>query len=102
MQPVVDVLKDLQNSRFLKQAPAQTLKRMANIVELMQLDAGTEVIHQGDLGSAMYLIGDGKLRVHDGDLFLTFLGRGELVGEMAALAGDTRTASVTTVEDTRL
>jgi CRP-like cAMP-binding protein len=50
----------------------------------------------------MYIIVDGEVRVHDGDMFLNFLGTRAVFGEMAALDPEPRSASVTAVVPTHL
>jgi len=43
----------------------------------------------------MYVVGEGRVRVHDGDVLLTELERGAVFGEISALVTEPRTASVT-------
>jgi CRP-like cAMP-binding protein len=50
----------------------------------------------------MYAIVDGRVRVHDGERTLTFLGKHDVFGEMAVLDPEPRSASVTVVEPTRV
>jgi CRP-like cAMP-binding protein len=48
----------------------------------------------------MYVIGDGRVRVHDGDRTLVILGKQCVFGEMAVLDDEPRSASVTAMEPT--
>ena len=50
----------------------------------------------------MYIILDGKVRVHDGEHLPNYLGERDVFGEMALLGAEPRLASVTAVEITRL
>jgi CRP-like cAMP-binding protein len=50
----------------------------------------------------MYVIVDGKVRVHDGERLLNYLGERDVFGEMALLDPEPRSASVTAVESARL
>jgi serine phosphatase RsbU (regulator of sigma subunit) len=50
----------------------------------------------------MYIVVDGLVRVHDDDLVLKYLSKGDVFGEMAALTGKARIASVTAEMDTTL
>ena len=61
----------------------------------VKYQAGQSVFKCGDAGEAFYIIEAGKARVHDEDLVLNTLGDGEVFGEIAALGGLGRTASVT-------
>lgn len=65
-------------------------------------EAGQSVFECGDAGEALYIIESGTVRVHDGDLVLNKLGDGDVFGEIAALGGIDRTASVTVEEDLRV
>lgn len=65
-------------------------------------DMLAEPEHKDDPGISMYLIVGGRVRVHDGDRTLNELGDRDVFGEMAALDAVPRSASVTTIEETRL
>jgi signal transduction histidine kinase len=69
--------------------------------------AGSQVFSEGDRGDGLYLVLDGRVRVHRHDrvgdeIDLAILGRGELFGEVALLDGAPRSASVTALEATEL
>jgi phosphoserine phosphatase RsbU/P len=66
------------------------------------LVAGQTVFERGDSGEAFYIIEKGRVTVHDGDLVLNELGAGEAFGEIAALGGMERTATVTAAQDLSL
>lgn len=61
---------------------------------------------QGDPGDALYLVADGRIRIfledarHERDL--AFCGEGEILGEMALLTGEPRSASATAATDSRV
>jgi CRP-like cAMP-binding protein len=50
----------------------------------------------------MYIIVSGRVRIHDGERTLNYLGERQEFGEIALLDREPRSASVTTVEDTLL
>ncbi|KQP94247.1 MULTISPECIES: EAL domain-containing protein [unclassified Methylobacterium] len=70
------------------------------------LPAGARLFSAGDVGDAAYLIVSGRLEVvlerPDGDLVLSHRGPGEIVGEMAILDHQPRSATVRALEDSRL
>jgi HEAT repeat protein len=82
--------------------PNDVLAEVASIVEEQEVEADHTIFNKGDLGDSMYIIISGKVRVHDGDHLLNYLGERDVFGEMALLDPEPRIASVTTVEDTRL
>ncbi|MDZ4767954.1 MAG: cyclic nucleotide-binding domain-containing protein [Chloroflexota bacterium] len=78
------------------------LAETAALVEEVELAAGATLFAKGDLGNSMYIVVSGNLRVHDGENTLNFRAEREVVGEMALLDPEPRSASVTAVEDTLL
>ena len=50
----------------------------------------------------MYIIVDGRVRVHDGDQTIAYLGARDIFGELAVLDAEPRSASVTAEVDTHL
>lgn len=76
-------------------------------VSWVHLDKGETLMRRGDPGDAMYILVNGRLRVTTTDargdeLLLTSLGTGAIVGEMAILTGDPRTATVQAARDSEL
>jgi predicted acylesterase/phospholipase RssA/CRP-like cAMP-binding protein len=68
---------------------------------------GTVLMEQGDRGDSLYLIAVGRMRVtvtrDDGsNVVVAELGRGELVGELAMLTDDRRSATVTALRDSHV
>ncbi len=64
--------------------------------------AGSDVTVQGEPGEKFYLIDSGAVEVYQDGAFRRTLGPGASFGEIALLRGSPRTATVRTVEDTRL
>jgi len=60
------------------------------------------VFENGDLGTSMYIIVEGKVKVHVGESVFATLGERTIFGELAALDPEPRTASITAIEDTYL
>lgn len=75
---------------------------IAERVEEVDVSTGEKIITEGELGTALFIIVDGKVRVHQGDVVLAMLGMREIFGELTALDPEPRSADVTAVEDSRL
>jgi sigma-B regulation protein RsbU (phosphoserine phosphatase) len=102
MQNLDEKVKYLRNSTFLHAAPTATLHRLALSAEEVQLHAGDKVFTKGDAGKSMYIVVDGCVMVHDNDVVLKHLYKGEVFGEIGAFAPELRTASITAETDSVL
>jgi CRP-like cAMP-binding protein len=74
-------------------------RRMASAGSVVRLDAEATLFERGDAGDAAYVVLDGELEaiasIEDGrSMRLATFGPGAIVGELAALDGEPRSASV--------
>jgi CRP-like cAMP-binding protein/predicted acylesterase/phospholipase RssA len=79
--------------------------RMAAAFRERVLEAGDYLVRQGEEGDSLFVVMDGRLAAeHDGPeaLLLQELGAGDVVGEIALLAGGPRSASVRALERSRV
>jgi len=77
---------------------AGQLDRLAAATRVVRFKRGEVLMRQNDLGSSMFVLVDGKVTVsvHEpgGDRVVATLGPAEVVGEMAVITGDRRSATV--------
>jgi len=71
------------------------------------LPKGALLFSQGDDSDGLYIIKEGRAKVYIGDengkeMMIAILGAGEVVGEIASLDGEVRTASVTMLEPSKI
>lgn len=92
----------LKSVRLFSQTPEDALEEVANLLEEVYIVEGQTVFHKGDHGESMYIIADGRVKVHDGDFIINYLGKWDVFGEMSALDPEPRSASVTAVAPTHL
>lgn len=97
-----DHLSTLGESRLLSTSSDAVVRDVAAALEIMNVKAGESIITKGETGTDMFIVVDGRVRVHDGELVYSRLDDGEVFGEVAALDGGVRTASVTAEVDTSL
>lgn len=102
MLATIDKMLVLKNVAIFSQTPDDILEEITEIVEVVEVRGGEIIFEKGDPGTCMYIIVEGKARVHDGDRTLNYLGKRDVFGEMSALDPEPRSATVTAVEDTRL
>lgn len=93
----VIILKSVEIFRDLAE---EHLVDVAGILERKDVREGERILREGDLGTSMFIIADGAVRVHRGDRLVATLGPGDVFGEMAALDPEPRSASVTALEET--
>ena len=92
----------LKNSLLFSETSPDALVEIALKLEDVEVKAGEIIFQSGDLGSCLYFIKSGQVRVHDDDRDIANLGAYDIIGEMALLDSKPQTATVTTVEKTDL
>lgn len=78
------------------------LSAVASLGERVDIAAGTELIDQGRVGDSCYVIVDGQAAIHIRGEFVTSVGSGTMVGEMALVEHRPRNATVTAETDMTL
>ena len=96
------LLESLAGVPLFASLPPEDLRSLADQVSRVRCDARTQVIRTGDPGAELYLVESGRLEVTRAGTSLAVLGPGDMVGEMALLTGETRTADVTALEESIL
>lgn len=102
MITTVEKVLFLKSIDLFSQIPGEDLSQIALISTEESRDQGEEIFAEGESGDALYLVLDGKVRVHKSDRVIAELGERECFGEMAILDAAPRSASVTTLTDTNL
>jgi CRP/FNR family transcriptional regulator, cyclic AMP receptor protein len=95
-------LSFLRSVSIFAGTPDEVLAEIGVVLEEVRFKDGQRIFSKGDLGDCLYIIAEGRVRVHDGERTLSTLRRGEVFGEMAALDPEVRSASVTALTDTQL
>ena len=97
--PVLETLADLPLFSGLS---ADGLARLEQAARDVDVEAGELLFEQGDPTDGLYVLRSGRLQVLQGEVVLTELGRGAVVGELGLLTGQVRSASVRALRDSRL
>ena len=92
----------LKSIDLFSQIPGEDLARVALIAVEEPRESGEIIFSEGEPGDALYLVLDGRVRVHHQEKMVAELGERECFGEMALLDSAPRSATVTTVNDTNL
>lgn len=88
----------LKGVEIFANTPDHMLAAVARILEEVEVEAGQTFMAEGAFEESMYLVVEGKMRVHTGDRTINVVGPGETLGEMAVLDPEPRSASVTALE----
>lgn len=82
--------------------PGRVLAAVAEAAAEGRLSEGEVLMEEGAVEAHLYVIVEGRVRVHRGERTVVELGRGATVGELAVLVPAPRTASVTAIEPTHV
>lgn len=70
--------------------------------DIVDFPAGDVIIREGEEGSQMYVVIEGEVAISIKDKLIATASRGEIVGEMALISPDLRSATVTARSDSQL
>lgn len=98
----VEKLAFLRIVPLFRYASEDILLELAESLIELEVEKGKEIIKKDEFGSEMYIIVEGKVKVHDGNHTFAILEPRNIFGELAALAPEVRIASVTALEDSIL
>lgn len=102
MQSLVERIILLKAVGIFSETPEEVLAEVAVLLEEVEAKTGESIIKQGDLGNSLYIIIDGRVKVHDDSRIITELNQSEVFGEFSLLDPGPRIVTVTALEDTRL
>ena len=92
----------LKSVDIFSATPEEDLIEVASIVEEIDVKKDDDIFVKGDIGTSMYIIVEGRMRVHDGGREIAVLEEKEVFGELAALDPEPRMATVTAIDDAML
>lgn len=92
----------LQSVDVLQRASTEDLTYVAQIATEEQHEAGVAIYAEGDAPDALFVVVEGSVRLHRGDLEIAVLEAGEAFGSWALVDEAPRVASATTVTQTTL
>jgi|GEM_PF-3397838 len=92
----------LRSTPIFDSVKEEQLVDVAERAEPVELEAGITLFQRGESGNAMYVVVEGRIKAHIGGETLAELVPHDVVGEMAALDPEPRSANVTAIEPTLL
>ena len=92
-------LLKLTRTRLLSSMSHRDLTAVCGLTTEVRFEAGQVLCSQGASAREVFLLIDGQVQVSRDGQPVCILGPGEILGEMAVLAGQGRTATTTTLTD---
>lgn len=99
MHSTIERVIILKGADLFAAVPDALLAEVASLLVEEEHAGGATIFHKGDPGASMYLIIEGRVRIHDGPHTLNELGSRAVFGEMAVLDPAPRVASATAEGD---
>jgi len=99
------MISTVERILFLREIPLLSgfsldeLWQVAKVVDEESFEKGETFIWEGDVGDALYLILSGDVLVHQGEKELNRQGPGGMIGELALLDNEPRSASITALTE---
>ena len=99
----MDLIRTLKEVEIFKVFSSEALADFATVLEKVTIKSEETLVNEGDEGECLYIIVQGRLQVRKEGLgIIGEIGTGEVVGEVALLAKEKRTATVLAIRDTVL
>ncbi|MGR8934566.1 MAG: Crp/Fnr family transcriptional regulator [Gammaproteobacteria bacterium] len=97
----------LENIALFAFLSPEAREKLASGTHTLSFSRGSLLVSQGEISDSLYMVLSGKLKVfnsnEDGrEVLLNYLGPGDAFGELALLDGEPRSASVMSMENSRV
>src|SRR5229473_1783359 len=105
--PTSELIAFLASTSLLRGLGEPALRAIAAELEYVYLSGGETLMREGEIGDALYILLNGRLRIvarrpEKDENVINEIGPGETVGEMAILSGEPRSATVRAIRDCAL
>ncbi|MGB0909102.1 MAG: Crp/Fnr family transcriptional regulator [Nitrospirales bacterium] len=102
MLTVIEKVIFLQHVEVFSEVSTEQMAYIAAIVEEVEFLKAMDIYREQDLPDAIYLVVEGKVRLHRDGSDIALIGPQEAFGTWALFDEEPRVATATTVDDTRL
>ena len=90
----------LSSLPFFSEVSRESLDQLCAGLEPEIYDSTDTIFNKGEEGDAMFVILEGKVKVHDNGHVYDYLSKGECFGEYSLIDNQTRSASITAADET--
>lgn len=105
LHEIKTVIRELSRAPLFQELPASEIHHLAPFLSNRSYAQGATLMRQGDPGDSLFIITRGKVAVIDergGNQQLATLAAGDVVGEIALVTGEVRSASAVALEETKV
>ncbi|MBI4550689.1 MAG: cyclic nucleotide-binding domain-containing protein [Candidatus Latescibacteria bacterium] len=102
MLTTIEKVMFLQNVEVFGEVSTEHLAYLAAIAEEVSVVSGTTIYREQDASDAMYLVVDGRVRLHREGMEVAVAGPKEALGVWALFDDEPRVVTALAIEDTRL
>lgn len=102
MFTVIEKVILLQSVDVFSEVPTDQLAYLAAIAEEVTYVEGESIYHVGEVSDSLYLVVEGRVRLHRDDEDILLAGKNEAFGTWALFDDEPRVASATAAEESRL
>lgn len=95
----IDKVKVLKSIDIFSTTADDLVNEIANSLKILKLKVGDQIIYKGEIGTCMFIIYEGSVKVHDGIYKIAELEGGKFFGEISLLDTEPRSADVTATTD---
>ncbi|MGN6166236.1 MAG: Crp/Fnr family transcriptional regulator [Flavisolibacter sp.] len=89
----------LKSLSIFSDTPENVLADLAPLMQDMELEEGTVLFKEGDLGDSMYIIYQGEIEIYKSKTTLAILKEQEVFGELSLIDAESRSASAKAYSD---
>jgi len=102
-EKVQELIKcSIMDNDFMKNLETSQIREIVDCMYPMEYAKGSLIIKEGDIGSIVYVMEEGKVEVSREGKFLSVMASGKLFGELAILYNCQRTATIKAATDCKL
>jgi hypothetical protein len=98
----IEKVMALKTTGLFKETAEDLLVDIAYILKEVSFKEGQVIVEKNEVGTCMFIIYSGSVKVHDGGHQLAILRTRDFFGELSLLDAEPRSASVTALEDSLL
>jgi len=102
MLTIIEKVIFLQNIDVFSEVTTEHLASLADIAEEVSFIKGDVIYKENDVSDALYLVLDGKVRLHRGEQVISTVGKMDAFGTWALFDEEPRVVTASVEEDARL